>query len=63
MGETETLTLHVENQYLGFNAQGAYASSVVLAMIAITTLLLMNVIKLKENRRRKTSGDRSLAHH
>src|SRR5881275_1613849 len=41
-GRTETLTLYVQNQYEEFNAAGAYAASVVLALIAVATLLLMS---------------------
>jgi sulfate transport system permease protein len=49
-GQTETATLFVEGQYQRFNATGAYAASVVLALLALVTLLAMNVIKPKESR-------------
>jgi sulfate/thiosulfate transport system permease protein len=49
-GQTETATLFVEGQYQRFNATGAYAASVVLALLALVTLLAMNLIKPKEQR-------------
>jgi sulfate transport system permease protein len=49
-GQTETATLFVEGQYQRFNATGAYAASVVLALLALVTLLAMNLIKPKESR-------------
>ncbi len=48
-GQTETATLLVERQYQSFNATGAYAASVVLALLALVTLLAMNLIKPKES--------------
>ena len=47
-GRTETATLHVEGLYQSFNETGAYAVAVVLALLALVTLLAMNVIKPKE---------------
>ena len=47
-GQTETAPLFVEGQFQRFNQTGAYAASVVLALLAFTTLLLMNLIKPKE---------------
>jgi sulfate transport system permease protein len=49
-GQTETATLFVEGQYQRFNETGAYAASVVLALLALVTLLAMNLIKPKESR-------------
>jgi sulfate/thiosulfate transport system permease protein len=46
-GQTETLTLHVENRFQAFDLTGAYAAAVVLAIMAIATLLAMNVFKPK----------------
>ena len=40
-GETETLTLHVEQRFQAFDLTGAYASSVLLALMALLVLLLM----------------------
>jgi sulfate transport system permease protein len=47
-GETETLPLFVENQFQTFNLAGAYGASIVLALLALATLLLMNVLRRKE---------------
>jgi sulfate transport system permease protein len=43
-GETETLTLLVEKRFQNFDLAGAYAASALLALIALSTLLLMTVI-------------------
>jgi sulfate transport system permease protein len=48
VGKTETMTLHVEERYQSFDYVGAYAASVVLAMIAIATLVGMTLFKPKE---------------
>jgi sulfate transport system permease protein len=48
-GETETLPLFVEKQFQNFNQAGAFGASVVLALLALTTLLAMNVLKRKED--------------
>src|SRR6266571_3335150 len=50
-GQTETLTLHVQDRYQQFDATGAYAASVVLALIAIATLVLMSTLRPKEETR------------
>jgi len=42
-GQTETLTLFVEQRFQQFDLTGAYAASVVLALLALATLLAMNV--------------------
>jgi sulfate/thiosulfate transport system permease protein len=47
-GETETATLLVESEFRRFNETGAYAASVVLCVLALVTLLAMNLIKPKE---------------
>jgi sulfate/thiosulfate transport system permease protein len=47
-GRTETATLFVENRYQRFDETGAYAAAVVLALVALATLLAMNLIKPKE---------------
>jgi len=46
-GRTETLTLHVEERFQGFDPVAAYGSSVLLALIALATVLLMNVLNRK----------------
>jgi sulfate/thiosulfate transport system permease protein len=48
VGKTETMTLHVEERFQGFDLVGAYAASVVLAVLAIATLLAMNLFRPKE---------------
>jgi sulfate/thiosulfate transport system permease protein len=48
-GETETLPLFVEKQFANFNQAGAFGASVLLALLALTTLLAMNVLKRKED--------------
>jgi sulfate transport system permease protein len=47
-GQTETLTLYVQDRYVGFDTVGAYAAAGVLALIAVTTLILMTTLKPKE---------------
>jgi sulfate/thiosulfate transport system permease protein len=47
-GETESLTLYVQDRYQSFDTTGAYAAAVVLALLAIATLLLMTRLKPKE---------------
>jgi sulfate transport system permease protein len=47
-GETESLTLHVQDRYQSFDEVGAYAAAVVLALLAVTTLILMTTLKPKE---------------
>jgi len=44
-GQTETLTLHVEDRFQSFDLTGAYAASVVLALLALITLVSMNLMK------------------
>ncbi len=44
-GETETLTLLVEQRFSNFDLAGAYAASALLALIALATLLAMTLIK------------------
>ena len=48
-GQTQTLPLFVEKQYANFNLPGAYGASLVLALLALTTLLAMNLLKRKED--------------
>lgn len=47
-GETESLTLYVQDRYQSFDTTGAYAAAVLLALLAMTTLLLMTRLKPKE---------------
>jgi sulfate transport system permease protein len=48
-GETETLPLFVKKAFDNFEFAGAYGASVLLAVLALTTLLAMNVLKRKED--------------
>jgi sulfate/thiosulfate transport system permease protein len=50
-GQTESLTLYVQDRYQAFDDVGAYAAAVVLALIAVTTLILMTTLKPKEETR------------
>jgi sulfate transport system permease protein len=47
-GQTETATLRVQERYESFDLAGAYAISIVLALIAVVVLLAMTVIRPKE---------------
>ena len=49
-GKTETMTIHVDEQYLRFNEVAAYATSLVLALLAVLTLVAMNVFKPRTHR-------------
>jgi sulfate/thiosulfate transport system permease protein len=51
VGQTETLTLHVQDRNESFDTTGAYAAAVVLALIALATLVLMNLLEPKEETR------------
>jgi len=48
-GQTETLPLFVSKEFERFNDPGAYGASVLLALLALTTLLAMNLLKRKED--------------
>jgi sulfate/thiosulfate transport system permease protein len=48
IGQTETMPLYVKRVYEGFDKQGAYSASVVLALIALTTVLLMTMFKPRQ---------------
>jgi sulfate/thiosulfate transport system permease protein len=47
-GRTETMTLHVEERFQAFEVQDAYAASVVLALLAVCTLLAMTLLRKDE---------------
>jgi sulfate transport system permease protein len=61
IGKTQTLTLHVNNRFQAFDLVGAYTASVVLAVLALATLLLMNLFR-KETPRVDSgpAGDQAL---
>src|SRR5437588_12250043 len=50
-GQTESLTLYVQDRYQAFDEVGAYASAVVLALLAVATLILMTTLRPKEETR------------
>src|SRR5881397_214391 len=47
-GKTETLPLYAQSQFEGFNTTGAFAACVVLALIALATVLAMRMFRPKE---------------
>src|SRR5438034_4947726 len=47
-GQTESMTLYVQDRYRSFDDVGAYASSVLLALLAVLTLILMTRLRPKE---------------
>jgi sulfate/thiosulfate transport system permease protein len=49
-GQTETATLRVQERYDSFDLAGAYAISIVLALVAIAVLVAMTVIRPREER-------------
>ena len=48
-GQTQTLPLFVQKNYENFNLPGAFGASVVLALLALATLLAMNLLQRKED--------------
>src|SRR5215207_6148616 len=44
-GQTETLPLFVENEYGNFNVAGAYAASIVLALLAVIVLVTVGLLR------------------
>jgi len=47
-GRTETLTIYVEDRFHSFDLVGRYSASVILALIAVATLLLTNLSRPRE---------------
>jgi sulfate transport system permease protein len=43
-GQTQTLPLYVQDRFENFDSTGAYAAAVVLALLALATLLAMNLL-------------------
>jgi sulfate transport system permease protein len=48
VGSTQTATLHVEERFQNFDLVGAYAASVVLALMAIAVLFTMTLMRRQE---------------
>ena len=61
-GKTETLTLYIDESFLRLNQTGVYTTAVVLALLAVLTLLLMNFLGRKERLRgdRGAAGDKTV---
>ncbi|MGH2913031.1 MAG: sulfate ABC transporter permease subunit CysW [Solirubrobacteraceae bacterium] len=49
-GQTQTLPLYVQDRFENFDATGAYAAAVVLALLAFATLLGMNLLARRTQR-------------
>jgi sulfate transport system permease protein len=47
-GQTESMTLYVQDRYREYDDVGAYASSALLALLAVATVILMTRLKPKE---------------
>jgi sulfate transport system permease protein len=47
-GRTNTLTLHVEERFQAFDPVGTYSASLVLALVAVGTLLVTSLFRRKE---------------
>jgi len=50
VGQTETLTLYVEDRYQAFDPVGSYTAAVVLAILAFITLAVMNWLAGQEKK-------------
>jgi sulfate transport system permease protein len=51
-GQTQTLPLYVQDRFENFDSTGAYTAAVVLALLALTTLLVMNLLTRRAHGRR-----------
>jgi sulfate/thiosulfate transport system permease protein len=49
-GQTQTLPLYVQDRFENFDATGAYTAAVVLALLALATLLAMNLLTRRTQR-------------
>jgi sulfate transport system permease protein len=49
-GQTQTLPLYVQDRFENFDSTGAYTAAVVLAVLALATLLLMNLLARRTHR-------------
>src|SRR5207248_5708107 len=50
-GQTQTLPLYVQDRFENFDSTGAYAAAVVLALLAFTTLVAMNLLTRRARER------------
>jgi sulfate transport system permease protein len=53
-GQTQTLPLYVQDRFENFDSTGAYAAAVVLALLALATLLAMNLLTRRAHRKAGT---------
>jgi sulfate transport system permease protein len=62
VGSTETLTLHIDERWLAFDQTAVYTTSVVLAVLAVVTLIAMNMLGRKERLRgdHRPAGDEAV---
>ena len=51
-GQTQTLTLYIQDRFENFDATGAYTAALVLALLSLATLVAMNLL----TRRRRSAG-------
>jgi sulfate transport system permease protein len=47
-GQTDTLTLLVENRFQNFDLAGAYAASTLLALMAVVSLAALTLVNRRE---------------
>lgn len=50
LGQTRTATLAVEEKYLNFDQQGAYATAFLLAMVSVACIVIVAIIRPKNHR-------------
>jgi sulfate transport system permease protein len=50
LGETRTATLAVEEKYLNFDQQGAYAIAFLLASVSVLSILVVSVLRSRSAR-------------
>jgi sulfate/thiosulfate transport system permease protein len=50
LGQTRTATLAVEEKYLNFDQQGAYATAFLLAMVSVACIVVVAIIRPKNHR-------------
>jgi len=49
LGQTRTATLAVEEKYLNFDPQGAYATAFLLAMVSVACIVVVGILRPKNN--------------
>lgn len=54
LGETRTATLAVEEKYLNFDQQGAYAIAFLLASVSVVAILVVFLLRAREDRRERS---------